>query len=108
MNSNPKISFHEASLVRSAYVGTTMTLEIEGVHVEDTKRNVSLRLKEVKTVLCDGSQVEEVRAEDCEILTLESTMTSLYLIIQCMNYQTRKRQTYAYRITCDAVDVEIL
>lgn len=109
MHSTQRISFHEASLVSWHYLGEALTLELEGVHVEDGMRNVSLRLEAVSTVLRDGIQVESFASEfeDGEVLTLEYTGTSLYLIVEWTDFSNHKSRTYSYRIACKSLSVEI-
>jgi hypothetical protein len=109
MHSTQRISFHESSLVSSRCVNQTLSLELEEVKVEDDTRNVLLRLEGVNIVLRDGIRVESftTECEDGEILTLEYTKTSLYLIIEWTDFKSHKNQTHSYRIGCDSVNVDI-
>jgi hypothetical protein len=109
MHSTQRISFHESSLVSSRYVGRTLALELEGVHVEDDTRDVSIRLEGVSTILRDGTQVESFteECEDGEILTLEYTEASMYLIVEWTDFKSHTSETHSYRFACDSVSVEI-
>jgi hypothetical protein len=109
MNLTPRISFHESSLINSRFEGRALLFEIEGVRAEEETRNASIRLEAVETILRDGVQVGsfELECEDPEILTLECTDVSLYLIIECTDFKTHKSQTHSYRIACGSVAVEI-
>jgi hypothetical protein len=109
MQSTQRISFHESSLVGSFRVDTTTTLKLEGVHVEGNTRNVSIRLEHVNTVLVDGTELEDFPevCENGEILTLEYTQKSLYMIVECTDFKNHKSQTHSYRIGCDSLNVEI-
>jgi hypothetical protein len=109
MHSTQRISFHESSLVSWRDLGATLTLELEEVHVGSEMRCISLELEAVSTVLRDGVHVESFDSEfkDGEILTLEYTETSLYMIVEWTDFGSHKSQTHSYRIACDEISVEI-
>ena len=109
MHLTQKLSFHESSLVSWHYFGGALTLKFEGVHVEEAIRNAVLRLEAVSSILRDRVPVESFASEfeDGEVLTLEYTRTSLYVIIEWTDFKNHKSETHSYRIACESLSVEI-
>jgi hypothetical protein len=109
MQSIQKIGFHESSLVASSHIEETIILKLEDVHVADDRRNISIRLDGVRGILCDGVEVNKFAAEceDAEVLTLEYSNNSLYLIVECMDFKRHTNHVRSYRIACDSVQLEI-
>src|SRR5689334_12204321 len=109
MQSIQKMGFHESSLIASSHVKRTIILELEGVHVADDTRSVSIRLEDVKAVLRDGVEADQFAPEyeDGEILTLEYSHNSLFVIVEFTDFKSHANHTHSYRIACDSVQVEI-
>ena len=78
------IGLHEAGVtdIRRDPDGTLFLL-MEGVHVDDQLRNVSVRLNGVDQIMRDGLPVDDfaMECEDGEVLTLETGPDSIRLIV---------------------------
>jgi hypothetical protein len=103
------VGFHESSIARIRRDGTTITLELEGVHFEMGTLSASVRLMGVQTITRDGIEVGDLvpESEDGEVLTLQSTENTLHLIVEWPDFENHQNQTRSYRITYDALEIEI-
>ena len=110
MNLDRNISFHEAGVtgIRKDPDGT-LSLLLEGAHVDDQLRNVSVRLNGVHQILRDGLPAEDftMECEDGEVLTLETGPNSVRLIVEWNDFANDRHFTSAYHIASDAVLVEV-
>jgi hypothetical protein len=89
MQSNQRISFHESSVVGFRRLAGTVILELEGVHVDDNLRTASIRLMDIRAIARDGIPGDDLtpECEDGEVLTLEHTPNSLYLIVEWNDFK---------------------
>jgi hypothetical protein len=103
------VGFHESSVTSVRRDGTTLTLELEGVHFEMGTHFASIRLMGVQAITRDGIEVGDLvpESDDGEVLTLQSTENTLHLIVEWPDFGNHQDQTRSYRITYDSLEIEI-
>ena len=103
------IGFHESSIVAMRREESAITLELEGVHYGEQVCSAVILLKNVRSVTCDGIEVETLHAEaeDGEVLTLQHTNASLHLIIEWTDFNKHQSATRSYRFKCGSVEVDV-
>ena len=111
MKSAQNIGFHEAGIA-GIHRGSdrTLFLLLEGVHVDDQIRNVSVRMNGVRQITRDGLHADDfaMEYEDGEVLTLDTGPHSIRLIVEWNDFANHRHVTSAYQITSDSVLVEVL
>jgi hypothetical protein len=102
------ISFHDSTLLRIREVDGTTSLDFEQVYVDAEIRTASVHLYNVTTILRNGDPVDRLimESEDGEVLDLDSTSTSLHLVVTWHDPQ-RLERTRTYDIECESLSVEI-
>jgi hypothetical protein len=110
MQSLPTISFHEASIIDFVVKGETITLKLEGVRLGEETHTAVIQLKGVRTLTRDGIGVQDLvsEPEDGEVLTLEYTESTLYLIVEWTDFKRHHSETHSYQIICNSIQVELL
>jgi hypothetical protein len=110
MKSEQNIGFHEAGItgIHRDSDGTLVLL-LEGVHVGDQLRNVSVRINGVRQITRDGLPADDFAMEygDGEILTLDTDPDSIRLIVEWNDFANHRHVTSAYHIVSDSVLVEV-
>jgi hypothetical protein len=75
MQRTQRIGFHESTIVGVHNGAGSVTVELDGVHFDDSVRTASIRVMGIKTITRDEIPVAELLAEceDGEVLTLQYT-----------------------------------
>ena len=103
------ISFHDSVLVRVEREGARLRLVFGSVFVDGDLLDAVLVLVDVSKVWRDDVAVGEFVMEgaDGEVLTLERTAITLFLVLAWCDYQPTRQMTRIYRFECGSVDLEI-
>lgn len=109
MNLSEPWSFPESTVTGFIRVGNSVRLEMIDVDVEEERRSVVVEVLGVHRIEIDNevSTSELMAAEDGEVLTLEKTASSLYVIIEWNTWAPRRSFIHSYRVFGEAVRVSV-
>lgn len=95
------LSFHDATVVVFDRRQDAVCLGLSDVHHHQGSRSVRIEVRDIVEIIADGAVVDTIAMEheDGEVLTLEVSDESIFLIVQWNDFDNRKSVTRSYRIT---------
>lgn len=110
MNVPESFSFHEADVLRFFRIDYSIRLELSGFYLDDNDPyQAVVEVFGVHRIEIDNevSTSELMAAEDGEVLTLEKTASSLYVIIEWNTWSPRRSFIHSYRVFGETVRVSV-
>ena len=104
------IGFHESSLTEVRRIDDgTICLLFDDVRVNEQIRSASVFLKGVHQIIRDGLSVDDLTMEhsDGEVLTLDTALNSIHLIIEWNDFEKHQQITRSYKLGFEAICVEV-
>lgn len=103
------ISFHESSIESIRQSDGGLIFDLSEVLIDNEKKVASLHLKGIRSITCDGFDVNNFRyeCEDCEVSTLTYEKNNMQLIVERVGYTNRQIQTRPYEISHDSMEFQL-
>lgn len=103
------LSFHEASVSDLSRRGASIHLALTGVSYNDKVVSVAIEFCNVRKVLVDGVEMENVTMEfpDGEVLTLRLEIDCVEIIVEWDDFKNKKSKTRCYKMSFEKIILAI-